>query len=88
MGQTLTTSCGDVRGQHLVSAIREGDVDCLQRMIDDNPKRLNNRLFFDHVTPLHIAASCGQHEVIYLDKPVYFLLMALNWLTGEMLGSQ
>jgi hypothetical protein len=56
-------SCGNISGQQLVSAIGEGDVDLVQRMIDADQKRLDNSSLYNRQTPLHVAASHGQLEV-------------------------
>ncbi|CAM6121588.1 unnamed protein product [Calypogeia fissa] len=67
MGQNISVSvigCGNLVGQQLVSAIREGDLGLVQRMVDGDPKLLNGCLFYDRQTPLHLAAAHGQLEVL------------------------
>lgn len=73
MGQNISIgiiSCGNIVGQQLISAVREGDVDLVQRMLEDNPKLLNTCLFYERHTLLHVAAAHGQLEVFISTLPL------------------
>lgn len=66
MGQNLSASgitCGNIVGHQLISAVREGDLGLVQRMLQDDRKHLNNCLFYERQTVLHVAAAHGQLEV-------------------------
>jgi hypothetical protein len=66
MGQALSSCGGNMDGagiQRLFSAIREHDVQSVETLATEEPKLVNDSVFYIRTTPLHLAASLGQLEV-------------------------
>lgn len=52
--------------QRLFSAIREHDVQSVETLATEEPKLVNDSVFYIRTTPLHLAASLGQLEILML----------------------
>ncbi|KAH8938317.1 hypothetical protein BDL97_16G076400 [Sphagnum fallax] len=69
MGQALSSCGGNMDGagiQRLFSAIREHDVQSVETLATEEPKLVNDSVFYIRTTPLHLAASLGQLEILML----------------------
>jgi ankyrin repeat protein len=52
--------------QRLFSAIREHDLQSVESLATEEPKLVNDSVFYTRTTPLHLAASLGQLEILML----------------------